>query len=601
MNNQFNGMPEIPQNVIEDIYSCFPIFLYFTIEGKGKRKYQCSGCGSTFYRGENILTRTETPNDRYLWHAKHNSEGICPECKAKVKIINSKLQKQPIEVSEAVAFVYANSETDVWVRCAFVVREFEKFDRYCDTVNECMRYHFKQGAAQFWKKHFGFFGWDDEITPMKNFGEAFLWSMGLACYKFPYQIYTLSKLKIEDTFLKYSGFEAYNHYSPNAPMMKYLCWYCLHPQIEMLAKLGHYNVLSELIWENRENKSIIDWNAKKPWDLYKLSKTEYNHWAKSRDLDVLKIFHAIHGSGQKDFETSKKIISLSWNSLKRAKELTVRIKRSGCTPKEAIKYFERISRNSAGCCHHCPGITEAEVADMWMDYIRMASGVNSKSFSPFPSNLKAAHDNLLKREEAERRKKEKAELKRLFEKEVNELKNKYPKANKNLKEIKDKYSYDNGTYCFVMPDSIADVYRDGIELNQCTARPDGDGKNWRYFDRINRNETYIGFVRKSKSPNKPWFTVEFEPGGTVRQKRAKGDSQPPKHMPAIIDFLVEWQGEIAKRLDASDIKKAVKSKTLRLEGFEELRKSKKKINYGVLKGTLLIEALENDILEIETA
>lgn len=601
MNKQFEGMPEIPEKAIQEILSGFPTFLFFTTEEKGKRKYRCSACGATFNRGEKVLTRTETPNDRFLWHAKHNSEGICPECRAKVKIINSKLQKNPIEVSEPVVFVYANSKTDVWARCAFVVREFYSFNKHYDSVNECMRYHFTPGAAQFWKRHFGCFGWADEITPQKNFGEAFLWSVGMACYKFPYRIYNLSEMTIEDTFLKYSGYSEYKSFSNNAPLMKYLCWYCVHPQIEMLAKFGQYDVLSQLIWENKENKSIIDWSTKKPWELYKLSRDEYNYWLKSRSIDELKIFHAIHGNGRKDFDLSKRILSLSWNRLRQAKELVVMIKRSGATVKEAIKYFERISRNSAGCCHHCPGITEAEVADMWVDYIRMVSGVNSKSFSPFPSNLKAAHDNLLKRAEVERRKKEKAELKKLFDKEVKELRKKYPKADQNLKAIKEKYSYDNGTYCFVMPNSVADVYQDGITLNQCTARPDGDGKNWRYFDRINRNETYIGFVRKSKSPNKPWFTVEFEPGGTVRQKRAKGDSQPKEYMPAVIEFLVEWQSVISQRLSEADMKKAAKSKVLRVKGFEELRQSKKKINYGELKGTLLIEALESDLLEIETA
>ena len=95
--------------------------------------------------------------------------------------------------------------------------------------------------------------------------------------------------------------------------------------------------------------------------------------------------------------------------------------------------------------------------------------------------------------------------------------------------------------------------------------------------------------------------MEFEPGGTVRQKRASGDSQPEDIMPTVIAFLTEWQEVVSKRLTEKDKNAAKRAKVVRNREFEELRRTGKKINYGVMQGTLLIEAFEKDLMEIETA
>lgn len=96
----------------------------------------------------------------------------------------------------------------------------------------------------------------------------------------------------------------------------------------------------------------------------------------------------------------------------------------------------------------------------------------------------------------------------------------------------------------------------------------------------------------------PWYTLEIEPGGTIRQKRTTGDNQ-FEDLDEAMPFLLEWQSVVAGRLNKSDRIKAQKSKVLRIEGFEELRRTKKKINYGELQGTLLVEALEKDLMEAE--
>lgn len=608
------GMPAIPKKTEEYIFSLFPKFLFFTTLKKGVREYKCSACHKTFQRGERVLLRTEKPEDIALYHAKHNSEAVCPLCGAKVTVINSKLQNrssQNIEISNAVVLFFALSENEVWARAAFFVREyFGCSGNFQDTINETARYRFTPGKARCWKKPWNYvWGWGGGLYP-SSFSEPFQWDNGLQHIAYNYTTYTVSELAPDETFLKYSGFNAYKYYHINAPFMKYLCWYSTHPQIEMLSKMKRFSTVNQMIFENRDTPTFFNWEARSPWELYRMSRPVYNKWTQSGgNILIQKLFVTMKGKTEKDIEFCKKLYDLSYCRYGNAKKLIYMIRRTGRPICDAIKYFERISRNSAGACWHCPGITAAAACDMWIDYIRM-SGADQKgsTVSPWPSDLKAAHDAYLTaaqlkaaKEKANAERKARLAAIKELEGKALELNNKYKKISKNLKEVKAKYEYDNGTYCFVMPDGIYDVLYDGTLLNQCTARPDFGGNNWRYLERINRKETYIGFMRSSKTPKEPWITVEFEPGGTVRQKRASGDSQPEDIMPTVIAFLTEWQEVVSKRLTEKDKNAAKRAKVVRNREFEELRRTGKKINYGVMQGTLLIEAFEKDLMEIETA
>ena len=116
------GMPAIPKETEEYIFSRFAKFLFFTTLKKGVREYKCSACHKTFNRGERVLLRIEKPEDIALYHAKHNSEAVCPLCGAKATVINSKLQNrssQNIEISNAVVLFFALSENEVWARAVF--------------------------------------------------------------------------------------------------------------------------------------------------------------------------------------------------------------------------------------------------------------------------------------------------------------------------------------------------------------------------------------------------------------------------------------------------------------------------------------------------
>lgn len=121
-----------------------------------------------------------------------------------------------------------------------------------------------------------------------------------------------------------------------------------------------------------------------------------------------------------------------------------------------------------------------------------------------------------------------------------------------------------------------------------------------YFERIQNRESYIVFLRKTDDVEKPYYTLEIEPGGATRQKRTTGDKQ-NKDFDNAKRFIRKWQKEIQKRLSEEDIRLAEISDSLRMKELEELRKNKTKIWRGHLAGKMLADVLENDFMAVEDA
>ena len=113
---------------------------------------------------------------------------------------------------------------------------------------------------------------------------------------------------------------------------------------------------------------------------------------------------------------------------------------------------------------------------------------------------------------------------------------------------------------------------------------------------MEQHESYLLFLRKAKEPKQAYYTMEIEPGGTVRQIRTYYDVQ-NKDINKAREFLREWQSVIRSRLTEDDHKKARKSRELREQEFIQLRNDQVKIHTGHLVGRLLVEVLTADLME----
>ncbi len=217
----------------------------------------------------------------------------------------------------------------------------------------------------------------------------------------------------------------------------------------------------------------------------------------------------------------------------------------------------------------------------WRDYHNMASQakMNTKlDYISRPKDLKAAHDELVIMRESEGIKKEAAALRK-----------KWPKAEAHMKHLK-KFEYKTKEYQIVAPGNLEDIVKEGKILRHCVHTCDY------YFSRIQSDESYLFFLRKTSSPDMPWYTLEVEPSGNIRQKRTTGDSQ-NKDFEDAIDFLKAWQRYFKKKLTAKEKKLGEKSDFLRKENYKNLRKDQKRVWHGKLAGQLLADVLEADFME----
>lgn len=589
--NEFKDMPLLSDKAYEHLKENFrPYLIYETIDSNNKtKKFICTSCGKSFKNSSAVSERTTTPEMRSLWAVRHKETYKCPYCGTEAKAINSKiLSTRNLNEDKCTCVFLKNNRDDVWIRCFNHFRTY-KGTEYTHGFTEWMRYRLRPGKAEFWERYNG--GWHKG-----NFREAFTWNFGCNHESHDYEFYG-DNFALNDTFLKYHSYEYYEGvYGINLPAIKYLCWYAIHPQIEMLSKLRLFDALNEMIYKNTDDKSILNWQADKPWDLFGLQKQLYDFWKKEYRgrMDVLKCYKSLGGTSAKDFILSDEVLEFSRYKLKEAKKLISLSRKLNFGIKDAIKYCVKNGEYLAAKKKTSyPRDWTRATFEMWLDYLNMAKLAGCiKTASVFPSNLKAAHDSFLIAANYEKNKKNFEKLKRDAVTTATPIIKKFPKVEKIYKSIKNKYSYSDGKYAIIVPDGITDIVLDGMALRHCTYRTD------RYYDRISTNESYIVFLRKASDTEVPWYTLEIEPGGTIRQKRTTGDDQ-LDDLNEALPFLLEWQSVVAGRLNKSDRIKAQKSKILRAEGFEELRRTKKKINYGKLQGTLLVEALEKDLMEAE--
>ncbi len=131
---------------------------------------------------------------------------------------------------------------------------------------------------------------------------------------------------------------------------------------------------------------------------------------------------------------------------------------------------------------------------------------------------------------------------------------------------------------------------DSRKLCHCIANSDV------YWERMERRESYLLFLRKTAEPDTPYYTVEAEPGGTVRQVRTQYNRQ-NDDIGEVRAFLKIWQKQLAKRLTQKDKQLAADSHELRIKELVQLRNDQVTIHTGDLAGRLLVDVLTEDLME----
>lgn len=343
-----------------------------------------------------------------------------------------------------------------------------------------------------------------------------------------------------------------------------------NPSLEQLAKAGltrfAYEVANDYDWRNNHSHEV--------GELHKRLGINKKQLRRLRSNDGGKLFLSWMKYEQEELRPEISDHVIAWFEQECIKPDELDFIRDRMSELQVFNYMQRQIRET--------GERSKQLLRTWSDYLAMAKRLKMDTYDAIVyrcKKLRQRHDELVKR---------------LQNKEVaiqaGEIAGKYPKVDDICKSLKEKYEYSNETYLILAPNCIEDILNEGQALHHCAGSSD------RYFERIENHEAYVLFLRKAEEPDKPYYTLEIEPGGTIRQKRTMYDRQNADLKDAE-KFLKAWQKEISGRMTETDMQLAQESRALRIQNFEELQKSGKVIPAGELGGKLLVDVLRADLLE----
>ncbi len=505
----------------------------------------------------------------------HNEAGTCPRCRHKVTF------KAKGKITE-----FLRSPTEcVYLaqKCGdgFVVRQFQVNRQYRKEENAIVsktsgfekQRIFYRADLSLHPYHWGWYKqrrtrWVEGIDEYINTGMGY--SYNEYCYQ-PGSIYgkTLSSIA---PFLARTGLSDYVRLcrgcvSPNW----YLFAWGRFPRIEQICKAS----LSRLTAECMENANAVKSRIRKESEtsLVKALALDTHRLSRLRTLNG----GAIMLEWLQREKCSGRIIPdhvLRWLEQEKIHVSDIAFILDRMSEQQVCNYLQRQKAGTQDTFRH--------IIYTWNDYLSMADklGIDTSDEIVYRVKLlRQRHDELVE----QLRKREK-------EMEAAATARKYRKIAGICRLIKPKYEYTGEVYSIVVPSGVRDIMREGDILSHCV------GKSDRYWERIEQQEAYILFLRKTAEIDKPYYTLEVEPNGTIRQKRTYFDRQNDDLKDAE-KFLKEWQKVVSERLTESDREKAEKSKSLRLQEFEQLRQDDVRIHVGDLAGQRLVDVLVSDLME----
>ena len=379
--------------------------------------------------------------------------------------------------------------------------------------------------------------------------------------------YTLSDLSRHE--LKETGLREYALRQKKIDPGKYLYLWQTYPVLEQIVKAGLFQLVDDIL-EYRATDAIKR-KGRKPTEFLSVTKKEFR---RLRDMNggakELKWLQFEKSSGRiiKDEE-------IYWMAKEELEPKDLQFVLDRMSICQVRHYLVKQSEKSGDDISH--------ILQVWKDYLSMAGKLRLDVYDSIiyrTSDLQRRHSEAVIQLEEKKK-----EIRR------RELEEKYVGFQEQLIALKEKYEFSAGEYQIVAPKSIDDILYEGDTLHHCVNKTDN------YFDRIASKESYILFLRKKENPEVPFYTLEAEPDGTIRQKRAEFDRQ-NKDIDEVTSFLRLWQKEIQKRLTKKDYMSAEKSRKLRQRKYQEVRDQHIVVHGGEFAGKLLADLLEKDLMGI---
>ena len=283
-------------------------------------------------------------------------------------------------------------------------------------------------------------------------------------------------------------------------IVPYLAEYTRRPQMEMLVKLDHTDVIEELL-RGMPHADTIDWKAKTPPAFFRLSKPDYRKFrAAGGRLYALEAWRKTMPDA--DFWEFLRLQGIFGEHLGRFLELW------GADPRR-----EKVARWYASQKSHC-----AEVWDVWQDLLQLEAELGND----------VTHDDVLMPEQLRERHDEAVAIR-------NELRAREARKSygSRFRALKRRYGYSDGTLTVTVPTCAEEIENEGAALRHCVAG---------YAKRHIEGVVTILFLRWSDDLTTPYMTIEVA-GNAIKQIHGyRNDIHHDQVDPedAHGEFLQEW-------------------------------------------------------------
>jgi|GEM_PF-2806607 hypothetical protein len=508
-----NTFPDLTAEHKDDTRQCFSHYLLKRRSFKGETRYECSRCGEKWKYPQRVMTRYD--ND--VLDGSHRDEVRCPKCERTVTLLHANKFRNFFSLTEyeRIIYIIPVNHDEVYIRVYYVSFKCDSKGFEFNYI-ENTRYYLAPGIARSWIYMYISSGnkWSENITIRPAFEYDLQFG---ANYNYRY----IGKDSLTGTFLKYSQYDKSwiieNERWVN--MYRLLYTYAVHPQIEMLIKLGHHSIAYDAIRQNDIHKRTLDWNADNPPDFFKLTKQEYKEFAgHNGDYRLLSYYKKFKRIDKKTtFADVENFINKVYYA-HHAKFIQIsrvyKIK-----PMRLLNYIKKI-----------PARQFDEGFVFYRDYLDTARQIGydlTDETVLLPKNLIEKHDTAVNIFNETKQK--------ITEKENEEKMRKFLKITEKLNK---KYSFEDEKYLIRAPESMQEIISEGRNLSHCAGG---------YAARHANGSTVILFLRRKDDPETSFFTIEMH-GNILRQVQGyknsvqlKGDAKE-----FFDDFLLYVTGKLKK-------------------------------------------------------
>lgn len=501
----------------------FRKYLFYDTRGrKNFREYFCPSCGRFEIEGPyNSDIYTDDP-----FSHRHNDRAPCPICRDEFALISIGRAGEMKKLTNWAKIAFIRNAGGVLTISAgeagmiYSPEDLLPLPIYL----EKMRYVVEPGKRQAWRCDDWYIrdgrrSW----SPTKTFYEPWPRTHWLLWSGIHGEVGFIGAENIRDTSMRYcqlaewlnkafgAGIDDLAGGIPFRGAIEYLGEYSAHPQLEMLVKLGHEDVVTELIERGSLPRGLINWRAKTPAGFFRMSKTEYRQFvAAGGDWKALQRWRKDASDGIQFAE----YMAICEKMPETAKEFFSACKELGTDVKKSFAYLRAQSPKALQRLD--------KMVYLWRDYLDMARKLERNmafKCNQFPERLREEHDAAVAQVQyAEQLAEEKAYGKR-------------------YRQLRKRYEYASGGLRIVVPGSSQEIVREGKALQHCVGG---------YAERHVKGATTILFLRRDEAPGESYVTVEINDADhKIRQahgyrNEADGAKRPLERHREFFDEWLEW-------------------------------------------------------------